>query len=809
MARRRIVAATVCLALVGGGASVGASAAPIESEDALHQVLFTRPSADSRSPSVATGDNLQVTIGKTVAVTTDQSGNNTPFNIMLVNGQISGQGSGQVDIPMGPAGDKTVNFNSTSGEVKNFFDFGGFYTGDMPVTIKTELKVNGESVDPNQGYDLNGDVEVTYQFTNHTSRKQEISYKNIYGTETKKEVDVPVPFGASFATTFGPGWSVRDAKGMTMQTRPTGAQLAATVILFPILEGVVGGTTQSLTINATAENASLPPTKSTVVPIDLSTYQGGLALKAVPMVQEDLLSPINSMLGGAIGQITSAAQLISGYAGALQTLDTGYIQPVIDEIESVKVNPQNLYRDLDSLGRGLDRFAGLMAANDAAQQQIGAMLTDIAKIVGVDTVKIVDWFATAIKQAGPKAQQAAKGLRGLNKVMAALDAGKLTTDAATLKQTCDVVGPTSEFYGFLPLTVTYVVPIPITDGSPGANALQQVIKDNTPWIGQPPQWVKNLTKLQTQLNTQSSQTLLPSILSALLPQYEDLKPWQKALLQAPACETVGALVTDLIVPLAGEWNTEVAPKVKDLALILDVIADFAASPLAKKIHAVVDEDLGKLSKVLSNDKCTPADIIDPLIAAIEKYGAAGIARHLVDVLKEVFSRGCGIAQIIEFFGAVDGVIGKAAAKFATLIDSAKSDVPVIVDGVEKVQGLADVLGSAVAGIPGLADMVAGKIAGAGEEGETMGDEALTKISDFAGQLGATLDAMSARTTAGDGAPYGGAKGPDTETLAAYQITMQEASPYGRTWAVGVVLSVVFLIVAVGVGTFLYRRHRAK
>ena len=338
-------ASAVLVVLAGAGAQAGSATGS--------------PTDPASSPSA---NQLQVTVGKTVALTTDQNGNQTPLNLLLINGQVSGQGSGQVNIPTSPTNSKTVDVSSSGGQVQNFFSLAGTYGGQFPVTVATQATVNGQKIDPDKGFGLNGDVEVSYVFTNHTSRQQTITYKNIYGVTTSTTVDVPVPFGSVFTVAFGNGWRIEDPGTMSLKTTPDGSKLSATVVLFPIIKGV-GGTTQTVTIKAKADNANLPATNATIVPIDLSTYMGGLALDLVPGVNAKLLNPANSAISEALGQVVGVAQLISGYTAGYQSLATDYIDPVVKQVEKINVDPDSLTTLLTQLSKGC-----LLYTSDAADE---------------------------------------------------------------------------------------------------------------------------------------------------------------------------------------------------------------------------------------------------------------------------------------------------------------------------------------------------------------------------------------------------------------------------------------------------------
>ncbi len=755
--------------------------------------------ADSQTFSGAatspkTSDPLKVTVGKTIAVTTDQKGNNTPFNLMLINGQVSGQGSGQVTVPTGPDSKKTFEVSSEAGQVDSFFSVAGGYKGQLPVTGSTLVKVNGKSVDPDHAYDLNGDVEVQYVFVNHTSKQQTISYVDIYGKTTSKTVDIPVPFANSYSVTFGKGWAITDSGGMSMSTTQFGTKLGSTVVLFPVIEGV-GGTTQTLTIKAKAQNASLPPNKSTIIPVPLGTYQSGLALGLAPAVEQKLLSPLNSTLDSVLTNVISAANLISGYTGGFESLAKNYIDPITAQVNTLNLDPNKLDAGISRLSTGLSDLSGLMAANSAAQYRIANLVTGLAAGLGVNVTQLVKWLGSFVTQAGPASASAAKSLRKLNRLLKPLDLVSLESNAAVVNTACNAVGPTSNFYG-------YQKKFGFPNGGTGATALAAVIKANK---RQP--WATTLGTLQDQLDAQSAGSLLDrtpwlAVENYLPDKYKALKP----LLQAPACRTVGGLTSGVLVPfVAGPWS-KISPKIPTIALALDVLAAVADSPAAKKLYNDTLKDLDWISKLLSNGTCTTSDLINPITSAIKQFGPAGIKAHMPAVLTQVFSK-CGLAQVLEFLGDFDRLLANAMQKFSTTVNGARKDVPKIVNAVDKAKGLTNLADTAFNAIPEIGQKVADAMSGGASKAGGAGEAGIGKVSNFAAELQAKLVAMNARGEAGDGAPYGNATGPNAQlkTISAYQVTVQEASPDSRDWTISIVLTIFFLLIALGLGTFLYRR----
>ena len=760
--------------------------------------------ADSRSVSTNSGsqtstqstgqDQLDVVVGETVAVTTDQKGNPTPFNLYLINGQVSGVGAGELKIPTGSSTTQTRNLTSSAGDVRNFLSLGGSFSGDMPVTATTELKVNGESVDPDQGYDLNGDVEVTYTVENHTSRKQRITYNNLYGIQTSKVVNVPVPFGDSFSVTFGDGWDIYDAGAGSARTTGNGTAVSATLVLFPIIDGAVGGTTQSLTIKAKAQNASLPNTKHTIVPVPLSQYQGGVALQLDPTLESQILSPLNNTVSGAVEQVVGVANLISGYTSGFTKLNSDYIDPLVADVQKLNADPKVMNRSLDVLSTGLIDLGQVLKSNADAKDDIAVLLTAASKLVGKDLTGTVEWLGNLVTKAGPQAAKAGAALASISAVLNDMDPAQMNAANQTLKTMCSTVGPTTAYYGG-------VGSWPLWSGGTGYQALQDAIAKGS---GQT--WKAGLQQIQTALNSQADGSLILNTPTLWGTASGALSPGLLAdVLLGAACTPTTAVVG----PIAAAAD-ELAPILADAGTAVSMLADLADSPDAKRTYEKVLGGLTDIGGLLSKPGCSNAEVVDPIVGALRKYGVSGLEDHALEIVGSIF-KNCGLAQIMTFFGNIDSAIAQVLADVGKLVGNADKDVSAIATGIKSIKGLTAVVGQVFDSIPLIGDKVGKAITEASLGLENTADNALASVSDFAAQLQATLTAMNDRGVAGDGAPYGnayltdGSKG-KVRNLTAYQITTEAAAPYTLSWGTSIALAVVFILLAVGLGTFLFRRR---
>lgn len=760
----------------------------VASTSAIDSVVSATP---TQAPLSKSGSNaLDVTVGETVALTTDQEGNVTPLNLYLVNGQVSGDGSGAVTVPTGTGSQsETQQVDSTPGQVGNFFKFGGTYKGDLPVSVTTSVKVDGQSVEANQGYSLNGDVEITFSATNKTSRNQTITFTDIYGETKSKEVDIPVPFGDSLSVTFGSGWDVVDAGTGTKKTTGTGTQINATMVLFPVLAGIMGGTTQSVTVKARAQNANLPSAAHTIVPINLEQYQDGSLLTLAPKAEQQILEPAAGLLGSTIDEVLLATHIISGYTSGFRKLDSDYIDPLVQDIEKLNVNPKTVNQGITGLAKGLAELGVVLEGDATAKGEIAGVILQISKYVGKNLTETIEWLGQVVEQVGPDATQAAEGLASLNTILQTLDIDQLNADVQTIDAMCQTVGATSSFYAY----ATPLLP-PKPPAGAGQAALAAAIKASSGAKK------TTLTNLQAKLDSQSTQSY-------------DKKLWQfrnqmpanlKFLGASAACDVSG----NIMVPVAAAAD-EIAPALGPASTALAAFGNFAESPAAKELNDKVLAGVAQLDKLLDNS-CSNSQIIGPIQDAIKKYTIANLEPHVVEIIESIL-KNCGVAQVLEFFGSVDLTLAEVTTKASKFLGNARKDVPKVAAGVKKIQNVAGIAGRVFDAIPGVGDLVVGKVDAAALGLGAKGKDGLVKISDLAAELQASLIAMNERGLAGDGAPYGNATlaagtNGKIANYATYQITTEEAVPYARSWGTSIGLAVVFLLLALGLGTYLFRRR---
>ncbi len=749
----------------------------------------------SAAPPALTGassssSGLNVTVGETVAVTTDQAGNTTPLNLYLVNGQVSGSGSGDVTVATGPDNaTQTQSVSSASGEVSSFFKFGGTYQGDMPISVSTEVKVNGEAIDANDGYDLNGDVEITYTATNNTSRMQSVTFKDVYGNTKSKEMDIPVPFGDSFVATFGDGWDVVDTGTATSKTTGDGTVVAGTLILFPVLQGVMGGTTQSVTIKARAQGANLPSGTHTVVPINLEQYQDGSLLTLAPEAEEKIVEPAAGLLGETVDEVLLATHIISGYTSGFRKLDSDYIDPLVADIKKLEYNPKFVRSGVNEIVKGLKQLGRQLEGDAVAQGEIAGVILQISDYIGKNVPETIEWLGQVIESVGPDAQEASDSLSSLDKILQSINITQVEADVNEIASMCNTVGATATYFGGQNLSILPPNP-PLSDGAAALKGAIAKVSGASK---------TNLQALQKELQAQSLKAYQNKLWT-----FRNQMPADLKFLGASAACTVTGGIMDPLVQQLEPIQDYIGPAATALAEFA-TFADTQAAQVVQEALVAVDQ-----LTTLLNNKCTNAQIIDPIQAAIKQYGIANLEPHIEALLRSILAN-CGVVQVLEFFGDVDYTLGKLSTKAAKSLKGLSAYLPTINTSFKKAMQLTDTVGNAADAIPGLGDLIETKVDGITLGLDAKGKDALIQISDLVGSIQASLIAMNNRGLAGDGAPYGNstlAAGTDGKisNFATYQITQEEAKPYARSWGTSIGIAVVFLLLALGLGTYLFRRR---
>lgn len=370
------------------GDSFTKSASPSKSGSAS-----ASPSSSSSGSSAFTSNNpadnqLSVTVGKAVSITTDAAG--TPsLKAFVLNTQVSGEGTGKLIVPVGSNsatntggfGGLTVennsiiyNIDSEGAQVQNLHASGGVFPGTPAVSVQISTWIDGKPVNPNDMYNITGNVDIEYKISNNTARSTPITYVNTAGETVTTNMDIPVPFGASFAAVFGNGWGNIVAPWADTGVSPTGQELDGTAILFPPL----GANVTTLKVTARADNATLPSATITAIPINLGQIAGGAILNILPGATSGV-EKINGLLGSAPQKLVFYQQMIQKYVAEAAKIDSQTVNPLVKTVESINITSKEIDDAVDLAADAVDIFSLYVTANQylAALDKVAA--TDLSK----------------------------------------------------------------------------------------------------------------------------------------------------------------------------------------------------------------------------------------------------------------------------------------------------------------------------------------------------------------------------------------------------------------------------------------------
>ncbi len=713
------------------------------------------PSLTNEDPSTLDSGKFNVTVGKSVVIPTDSSGN-PGSSAMLSNTQVSGNGSGTVVVPMGgdarsttslsqptsDGGSLTYNVNSSGDQIQNYGAQTTSYKGSLPITIDVKATLDGEEIDPADLVNVTGMVNVAYTFSNTTVEDTTISFKNPDGNVITETTPIAIPFAGAFSVTLPPTFGDVNAPWANGGQQPGGLLLGGTVEMIPPL----GKLTQTLSFTARAENATLPKSSFTAIPVVLSNQAiGRLGLEYGPIAEKgaETVYGYGNSAEGMVARVklllVKYGSLIEGYAAKADKIANAVASGAYDK--QVNQSTQGLIQlnqgveQLNQLLPAATKVIGMVDKNvNTGTALIENNLDDINK-----AAKNLNALVKLIKQYGKDAKDAADAVLGMvtKENLAALefllvlgatecgDWAKInatTTDPetgkdngiaeaqATLSDGLDSIpagdakNNASDFLDTLGI-MTLIPTENFTNCALGAQALSDMIKDNAKEI------IKQAAKLQDFIDNE-------------LPKY----------------------VTNLYM---------VNAKVQD------AVANEAA--LLKKL----------------DNPCNPAKDLKP----------CGMKQQMdyLNYNMNIATKGVhdkmlpGTEKLASYVPIINKYFDLVKNKYAPEADKYLKEVPGALDKFAEYLGIAEVVASDVT-----------KYAGQAET--------------YLAKLLATMEVMDKRAAAGEGIPAGPATGANTN-LGAYQYQIAPAANNQRTNIILFSLTALLILIGAGLGTLMYRRHR--
>ena len=204
------------------------------------------------------------------------------------------------------------------------------YTGDLPLDISVEYRLDGELVEPGDVVGSDGELEVLYTARNITAQPQEVTFPDGQGGTVTETVDVPIPIVGSLTTVAPPTFTevASDQANMAGDGKG-GTKLSFTMTLFP----PIGSDTAEFGYTARITDGVVPSSSVSALPVNPlespsfktagESYQAGsdtgvkLAEGAaeIDMNLLKLRDGAAKLLGGLIQLSDGADQLSTGLAG--------------------------------------------------------------------------------------------------------------------------------------------------------------------------------------------------------------------------------------------------------------------------------------------------------------------------------------------------------------------------------------------------------------------------------------------------------------------------------------------------------------
>lgn len=341
------------------------------------------PNLLNEKPALTGTDKLDVTVGRAVVVSSNPDGSSAGLTALVSKTQVSGKGQRTIKVPVATdtpsnssgfdklavEGDSVVyNVNSTAEQVQTFNAGNGSYKEKLPVSVNVKAWVDGKEIAPADFVNVTGHVKVAYTFNNDTGVPTKLSYTNAKGQRVETTESIPIPYGGSFSVTLPPTFAAVNAPWASGAMSPSGLVMSGSVnLLGPI--PVIGGTTQTLTFEARAQNASLPASTYQAVPVTLSDTTTKYGLEGGPIAQE-IVQIGDRALSWADSELLKYHALFQGYVAQAEAINAKYVKPILEGFAD------GSYKKM--LDGGLDQVVEL----DKGTQQLGSLLPAATEVIG-------------------------------------------------------------------------------------------------------------------------------------------------------------------------------------------------------------------------------------------------------------------------------------------------------------------------------------------------------------------------------------------------------------------------------------------
>jgi len=710
-----------------------------------------------------TETDLNVSVGKSLTVNTDASGQ-IQSNAFYVSTNVSGEGTGTVNVPVGPNKARDVtsfvplqvdndaivyDVNNQSPQVQNLVASMGQYSGDMPITMSTQIKENGNVIDPNSAKTLSGNIEIEWTFTNHTTSREQISYRGPGGATVTEAADISVPFGVGLTGSFGSGWA-----NVAAPWASTGFAVGQ------VVAGAVQLKESSVVakLTGTADNAQLPQMKIKARPKDSTNATSALYSKGAKIGAgvDDLLSgkgvPLLVKLQAGLG--TASTQLSAILADK--------VNPALDMAAKISIDPNVADAKVASGVEQLEQASDyLFMLNGLTETATGTVASKVAKATG------------------PASQEAvAKLIPLLGQADFALNQGIATISDLVDELNVTVIPGLNDK---LKAPDNLICPSPVK-GCTGADIVEQMVVALLPttctsgdatrsYLGT--NWTAINTALDAAILKVKNPANLQQLKTLLLNQKND-NSWN-----VNACKSAAQGIVGVTPTLIGDLSEISA----DLEGLLPLLQDVDQGlQLAQKSMRKLLAQMPTINYALDHD-CSPA------------------------VLSNISN--CGLVQGMAIAAAADEASAKAVrAGVDRIVKELQLPLRRIYAIANDVGRAALPLEKAIDELPGVIDELAnGPFGSLTDEAINLADLA-SKLTTSASKTVAINNAIDKKFHSGVAFPYGTATGADATTSATYAFTVgAPGSPPASPWIVASFAGLLVLLM-MGLTVWLSRRPNA-
>jgi hypothetical protein len=345
----------------------------------------TSTATTSTATSTTTGGNW-IGVAQTVVASTSATGKVSGTPSVFTQWSANGSGPATLKVPMSSSGFRNLSgfgtppikdgyavWNLHLSGPTNQRSVADFPTKQLPLQVSAAYELNGKKITAKDVVGKSGELKVTYEITNVTTKPTTVTFKNVFGSKETATVNAPIPVASIVDVTIPASFTNLKAPGASASGNGNGTSTASwTLFLFNPLGGVKQSVTYQAHVtnavvpSATVEAAVLPPLSTK--PLPQITEPGAPAVPAVALggnlatLQVKLQAARAQFAAKAAAVLSAFKQVavpaVRGVSGQAATV-AGQLPTLSAEASAVSTNAASTATSLAQ--------ASTRAANDATQ----------------------------------------------------------------------------------------------------------------------------------------------------------------------------------------------------------------------------------------------------------------------------------------------------------------------------------------------------------------------------------------------------------------------------------------------------------